>query len=304
MYAKIVGIIWTFNPNVKRLAESLDSVRTQVNHVVIVDNGSANINEVKHLSGNYDNVELIELGMNLGVKALEVAMNYAVRKFDPDFIFLLDDDTVVYPNAILKVLKEARNFKLYDRIGVICMSSTNIKRYQGKLVIVPIHIFSGCLVKTHLIKAGIRVRSEFFLDQADHDFYAEIKKHGFLIAVFYGEKLLEHMLGKKLELRRIRIPGLGTSSNIYEPPWRYYYIVRNSTVLLMEGKLNIRFYIHQLYAFFVPLLVVDGVMKALKALVLGLSHGLFKKLGYLDPHKVNLLSTLRTDRLQRGAKKI
>jgi len=298
MKAKVVGVIWTFMPDVERFASVLKAALMQVDRIVIVDNGSENVENVKSLCRASGHVELIELGVNLGVEALNIGISYVVRKYDPEFILLLDDDTILYPNAIPKMLEAAQRSKLYKHIGALCLSSTEPKApWRGKLISVPRYIFSGCLIRSHIFKKGLRIRRDFFLDQADHDFYAEIRRHGYMVVV-YGEKLADHRLGMKLKLKRVRIPLLG-ASHIYEPPWRYYYIVRNSTILLLEGKIDILFYIRQLWAFLIPLLVVDGFTKTFRALITGLAHGLFKKLGYLDPTKISLLSSLSSDRMKR-----
>jgi len=90
------------------------------------------------------------------------------------------------------------------------------------------------------------------------------------MVVVYEEKLTDHKLGVKL--KKVRIP-LPSASDTYEPPWRYYYIARNSTVLLLENKINVLFYIRQLWAFLILLFVVDNFTKTFRALIRGLAHG-------------------------------
>jgi len=296
MRVEVVGVIWTFNPDVRRFATVLRVASMQVNRIIVVDNGSENIEDIRLLCRAFDHVELIELGVNIGVEALNIGINYAIRKYDPEFVLLLDDDTILYPNAISKILKVAQRSKLYQHIGALCLSATEPKAlWRGKLVNVSRHIFSGCLIRSYIFKEGLWIRRDFFLDQADFDFYAEIRRRGYMVVV-YGEKLVNHKLGVKL---RVRVPPLGAFSIDYEPPWRYYYIVRNSTVLLLEGKIDVRFYVRQLLTFFISLIIVDGFAKTFKALITGLAHGLFKKLGFLNPVEANLLSSLKSDRVRR-----
>jgi len=296
MKTEIIGVIWTFNPDTERFAKVLREALMQVNGIIVVDNGSKNVDDVKRLCEASDRVELVELGVNLGVEALNIGIGYAMRKYNPGFILLLDDDTILYPNAIPKMLKGVQRSKLYQYIGALCLSIAEPKApWRGKYVVVPMHLFSGCLICSRIFKEGLWIRRDFFLDQADHDFYAEIRRRGYMIVV-YGEKLADHKLGVKL--KRARIPLLGVSDT-YEPPWRYYYIARNSTVLLLEGKMNILFYIRQLWAFFIPLIIVDGFAKTFRALITGLAHGLFGRLGYLDPTEANLLSSLGSERMMK-----
>jgi len=290
----IVGIIWTYNPDIRHFTKCLERILPQVDYLIIVDNGSRNIDEIKGVCRAHDGnrIKLIELHANLGVEALNIGISYALKRFDPSFILILDDDTVLSPNAVANVLNEIRKFKLYERIGAICLTPATFKCKHGGYVSVPIHIFSGCIIKAQVIKSGIKIRREFFLDQADHDFFAEIRRRGYMVIARCDEDLAKHRLGLKLQTR-IKIPFAKTSNyHIYEPPWRYYYIIRNSTVLVMEGKLSLLTYIEQAIKYFIPLLVVDGSVKALKALILGLAHGLFKRLGYLPPSGEGLQSVL------------
>jgi len=299
MKADIVGVIWTFNPDAERFAKVLRSALTQIDRVIVVDNGSKNIDDVERLCRISDHVELVKLGVNLGVEALNIGISYAIGKYDPEFVLLLDDDTILYPNAVPKVLEIAQRSRLYQHIGALCLLGEEPKAWwEGKLITIPLYIFSGCLIRSRVFKEGLYIRRDFFLDQADHDFYAEIRRRGYLVAV-YGEKLVDHKLGVRLKLKKVKMPLL-RASDTYEPPWRYYYIARNSTVLLLEGKIDVLFYIRQLWAFLIPLLVVDGFTKTFRALILGLAHGLFRRLGYLDPTKMNLLSSLSSDRMQRS----
>lgn len=274
---KVVAIVWTFNPKLKRFKEVLRSISTEVESVIVVDNGSKNFEGINEVCNFFGNVILIRLNHNFGVRALNIGMEYAIKKLNPDFLLLLDQDTIVFPGAISKTLSSLKSDKA-RKVAIISISFEERKAScrGGLSVILGKHygMFSGCLLRAEVIKMGVRIREEFFLDQADFDFYDKIKSLGFLSAL-YEEKLIDHELGKTL--------CWGKRKLVYEPPWRYYYIVRNSTVLLMEGKMDVHFYLSRLLRFAFPIFLVDGSRKLLRALTLGFTHGLFKKLGYFDP---------------------
>jgi len=65
----------------------------------------------------------------------------------------------------------------------------------------------------------------------------------------------------------------------YEPPWRYYYIVRNSTKLLFEHKMDIITYINQLLYWGNGILIVDRPRELVKSFGLGIIHALLDELG-------------------------
>jgi len=69
----------------------------------------------------------------------------------------------------------------------------------------------------------------------------------------------------------------------YENSFRYYLMVRNQTILLLERAIPFISYIVRLIYYFIPVFFIEGPKKALNSLIMGLTHGLFKKEGYLDP---------------------
>ena len=63
IYAGIV----TYNPDLQRLTENLDAVTKQVRRVVVVDNGSENIDRIRTLVEKYQNLGIISNKKNLGI---------------------------------------------------------------------------------------------------------------------------------------------------------------------------------------------------------------------------------------------
>lgn len=102
--------------------------------------------------------------------------------------------------------------------------------------------------------------------------------------------MINHELGRK---RWVPIISniLGRAID-YEPPWRYYYIARNSTILLREGLLDPATYIHQLVNWGIRILLADGPTKLLKPLGLGLIHGLMREMGFLNKMLSNMIAVM------------
>jgi len=72
----------------------------------------------------------------------------------------------------------------------------------------------------------------------------------------------------------------------YEPPWRYYYMARNSTRLLIEGRMDFAFYRWQLIYWSIRILFTDGPWKLIKPLGLGIIHAVLNELGYIEPKAI------------------
>jgi rhamnosyltransferase len=109
--------------------------------------------------------------------------------------------------------------------------------------------------------------------------YFRIREQGYL-TISINCKLVDHKLGQR---RWIKIlSNISRKPSDYEPPWRYYYIVRNSTKLLLENRLDFKTYIDQLMYWGIRIIFADGIKVFIKSFGLGLIHALLNKFGYLD----------------------
>jgi rhamnosyltransferase len=252
---------------------------------LLFDNNSGNKYDIEKTCKPFSKVEFIEVGFNSGVHALNIGISLALRS-GAGFILLLDDDSYVKPRVIKRVLEIYE--KLHDESLHSCVLSKvaaikitekiqKLGRFRGRLVILPPHLmaFSGTFIEADVLRdKEIKIREGFFLDQADFDFFYRLRKLGF-ITLIYVDELLEHKLGS-LQL-------IGGKPRVYENSWRYYLIVRNSTILFLEKAMPPHSYFFQLIYYLYALCFVEGFRRALRSLIVGLAHGLFKKEGYLDP---------------------
>jgi rhamnosyltransferase len=112
------------------------------------------------------------------------------------------------------------------------------------------------------------------MDQADFDMYSRIRELGYL-TLGIKCKLIDHKLGTKRWVPMLRryVP--------YEPPWRYYYIIRNSTRLLLEDRMDFAFYMQQLINWGIRILLADGPWELIRPLGLGIIHAILNELGYV-----------------------
>jgi len=270
----VVAVIVSRDPELDRFKLVLDRVSGQVGRVIIVDNDSKNKGVLRDLCGGVGNCDFIEVGFNSGVThALRVGVNYA-SKYKPDWLLFLDDDTVPMGNAVGRVLGLINNLPRHvlDRVGVVLMGSVDGDCGVGE---VRYGVFSGTLVRAD-VAARVCCRDDFFLDQADHDMYSRIRELGY-ITLGINCRLVDHRLGT------MRWSKILHKLVDYEPPWRYYYMVRNSTRLLIEGRIDPAFYIRQLIDWGVRILLADGPWRLIKPLGLGIIHALLNELGYVEP---------------------
>jgi len=286
---KIIGVLWTYNSDVILLAKVIKCLMKSVNTAIVVDNGSRNFTKIEKVLKQFTNIVLIRLRKNTGVHALNIGIAEAI-KMRAQWILLLDDDTLINPRILKESLELYTSLpeNIRSRIATISlMEGIPSKWLQCRKKLIAYYgpwMFSGTLIKAELVsRYNILIRESFFLDQADFDFFWKIRNLGYYTTLYVDEGI-KHRLGKPFRGPRIKIPLIGILEiNSYENPLRYYYIIRNSTILLLEKKLSPLCYMMQLIHFFIPLAFVDGLKKALRTLVLGLAHGIFKIEGIIDP---------------------
>jgi len=273
----VIAVIVTHDPELDRFKPVLDRASEQVDSVIVVDNDSKSKGVLRGLCSGFGNCDFVEVGVNSGVAhALRVGFNYA-SKYKPDWLLLLDDDTVPMSNAVGKALGLISNLPgfVLDGVGAVLMGSVNGGCGVGE---VRYGIFSGTLVRAD-VAVRVCCRDDFFLDQADHDMYSRIRELGY-ITLGINCRLVDHRLGVRRWVPIIS--NIFHRSVNYEPPWRYYYIIRNSTRLLLEGRMDFAFYMRQLIDWGVRMLLADGPWKLIKQLGLGIIHAILNELGYVE----------------------
>ena len=261
MNISIGCIIVTYNPDEQRLKESINSVLKQCNQILIIDNKSSNIEQIKQIIWHTSNIELIELDHNYGIaKALNVGMD-KFRENPMDWILMLDQDTLILCDIRSIVLKA--NYKT----GIIQMSNIAINSKNLFFINnVPI-IISGSIINGKIIPIGLKFREEFFLDHVDTDFDFQIRKLGFAI-LRTAQKCMDHEWGVKVLI--------GRNKTKYTTNLRVYLTVRNGTRLILEKKLSPSIYLSDnCFYIFYNLKKHKNVFSIILIVIGGVSDGIF-----------------------------
>ncbi|XZO08075.1 glycosyltransferase [Weissella paramesenteroides] len=225
----IGGIIVTYNPEIRLLIENISAVLNQFSDVLIVDNGSKNIDQIRSIAVN-DRVKIIELYENRGIAyAQNVGVKY-YRDYGNDWTLMLDQDTVIPENAY-NCMINLPQFK-HKKTGILGM------RYLPHTNELDVHkvtriIASGNLVNIAAWNKVGGFDNELFIDQVDFDFDYKLQLAGYNIWQIDSLKL-EHDVGKKpthkyYSIILSKIFGLNHITEHSE--FRQYYIYRNSLIM-------------------------------------------------------------------------
>jgi len=235
MNKNIGCIIVTYNPEVGRLNDVLDSVLEQCNEILIVDNKSSNINNVREITArNNSKIELIELDKNYGIaKALNTGIEI-FRQKPVNWILTLDQDTLI--SCDIATLLDKTDA---EETGIVWLSEK--ERHSQDLFFTnenPI-IISGSIINFRVFSYGVKFREEFFLDHVDTDFDYQVRRLNFKV-LKTSCKCMEHEWGKEMpKHKKVR----------YATNFRVYLTIRNGTRLLFEKKIRFILYIKDNYLY-------------------------------------------------------
>ena len=97
--APVAAIVVTFNPQIEDLRSTLKSVSSQTNHVIAIDNASANAMAIRSACAEAG-AELVGLSENFGIARAQNEGLKRARAFGAKYVLLLDQDSCPAPGMI------------------------------------------------------------------------------------------------------------------------------------------------------------------------------------------------------------
>lgn len=231
------AVVSAFNPD-SSLSEHVDSLLDQVDHVVVVDDGSTRDVSAILAEAEARGATVIRLAKNSGIAAaLNAGIRHARLTWDPAWIMTMDQDSRLTPGYVDSALGSFASASHPERVAAICAASHNGLPLPTMTVDGEREIFdpmqSGSLYRTEIFDSLGYLEEGLFIDCVDSEFNARLRDAG--LHMLAGEDCdLVHSLGKS---RPMSILGwhahIGKKKlYIYEhAPFRVYYITRNSLTL-------------------------------------------------------------------------
>lgn len=298
-HGSIVSVVVTYNPEPERFKALLAGALPQVDRVVIVDNGSkAEVLEWIRQLTLPERVELVELGLNVGIAAAQNVGIRRVRDLGAAYVLLFDHDSIP-EERMVKTLMDVVLEKGSQGIKVAAVGPRYFDERQnnpppfievkGVSVIrhacdpgqncVPVSyvIASGSLMPLQTLDVVGDMREDLFIDYVDIEWGLRAAAMGYQT---FGvcNALMQHDLGDvPLRLMQRSIP--------LHSPVRHYYLFRNAVLLYQQknlpfnwklgdaGRLFLKFGFYALYG--------QPRLAHIKMMSLGLWHGLCGRSGPL-----------------------
>jgi rhamnosyltransferase len=237
------AVIVTYDPSPERLELVLQSIRTDCDVAVIVDNGSPPhlVEVIKQIMKQEQ--RLIALGENLGIAAAQNIGLDVVKSLGVDRVLLLDQDSVPSPGLVCKLSAHVDTL-LSEGAKVAAVGPSLVDgRWDSRtrlasrgrpstndaLLEVDHLIASGSLVPLSAIDAVGKMRDELFIDYVDIEWGLRALRAGYRSYIALDTEM-DHRLGTPMQV-------FGRTISTHSP-MRHYYMVRNSIWLLRQPWLQ------------------------------------------------------------------
>lgn len=276
------GIV-TFQPNLNRLKDNINSLSRQFKNIYIVDNHSSNYSELGELVSLYADIILIGNEDNCGIaKALNQLME-AARNDGYDWLITMDQDTVLPFNLKDSFSKYMDN----STVGIICPAVDYEGLNKTTLGDDIFEYVTACMTSASLtrIAAWEKVggyREDYFIDFVDNEFCMKLRINGYKI-LRDNECVMSHQLG---DTQTKKILGIIPITFSNHSPLRIYYMTRNNYSFIREYKMYLpvlKEYIKLLYIVLSNLIWSDNKAEVLKLVIKGYRDGKNNRLGpYAD----------------------
>ena len=271
----VCAVIVVYN-DYESLTVLIESLLGQVDAIVIIDNSDENNNVPDAVLSQ----SVVLYQHSNGNKGLASGLNDGVRlskKFNSEWILLLDQDSVLADNMVSCMLNEYLRYPDMLDVGMICpdvfLSDKNFHQSPlrfGSIVVkkvvetsadVGFCITSGSMIKASLFENVGFMDELFFIEYIDFDYCLKLRSFGYKI-LFVKEAVLIHRLGES------RMSKIGIRYT-YHLPQRVYYQTRNRLIVVRRYGLRYpSFALMQLslfiLKFFKILVIEDQKVKRLK----------------------------------------
>jgi rhamnosyltransferase len=227
------AVVITFHPQAAVL-DNLTKVRSQVETLLVVDNGSSQESLAPlHAFRDDPGFTLIENKANLGIAAaLNAGVRWArARGFE--YVALFDQDSTVTDGFIKAMLATYESHPQRHRLAIV--TPTQVERNTGRTRSLEcakdggplVAITSGSLMPTAMFDQCGWFEEELIIDGVDHEYCFRARAHGYTLAQCRDALLLVTIGSTRCH----EVLGLKIMARHYSAK-RRYYLTRNRLVMV------------------------------------------------------------------------
>ncbi|MBF9195351.1 glycosyltransferase family 2 protein [Microvirga terrestris] len=295
---RIFAVAITYHPDASMLTKVLHAIASQVQGIVVIDNGSRNAEEVCSIASALG-VQVVANKQNLGIaKAQNQGIKLAQAE-DFSHILLLDQDTVLAPGVVADLARNLANLeKEHGAVAAIgpayyeVNSRQRTRAYRGSGPLLsrisvdkkmdPLAsdfiIASGSLIPLSVLEKVGEFKEELFIDLVDVEWCFRARAAGYRTFLCPTANVDHHLGSGTVYVGRRQIA--------VHAPVRNYYWVRNALWLARQyyTPLAWRIYLFSRCLAFLAVYttMVDNRTFRFKLIVRGARDGLAGHLGQLE----------------------
>jgi rhamnosyltransferase len=267
----MASVTVAFNPDVPRIEAQLRDLKSQVDIIIVVDNGSVPpLQSGLSDQGLKDAIVWITLGENRGIAGGLNAGIAAAKERGAEFVICMDHDSIALPGCIARLaaaflrleaegtrvaavgprISDPRSHKEspFVKLGWLTHTHQFCSAGSEDSLECDFLISSGCFARVaNYDESRVGALDEgLFIDSVDFEWCCRARSRGFTL---YGicDAVLDHRLGDS------RKSLLGSWSMIIHSPERLYYMTRNRIVLYGRGYVPLRWKSKDVLRMFVKL---------------------------------------------------
>jgi len=287
---QLCAVVVSFHPD-HNVLENLAALCAQVQHVVVVDNGSTP-QELQPLRSASQSLgfKLLENGENLGIAT---ALNIGVRRaqaLDVPFTLLFDQDSRIIPGFIEAMLLCFQTHPRGQHLGILVPHYTDMRLGTPlpRTIVassgLEVAMTSGSLLRTQTFAQHGFFVDDLFIDGVDHEYSLRLRRAGMFLEECPDATLL-HSPGTPQEFR---LGGKVLFKTPNYSPIRRYYQTRNNLWLFRHYFRSFPTYCTKLALasgkdFLKILLFEPGKLKKIQYFLHGFFDGLRNRMGRHDP---------------------
>ena len=275
---KLLGVLSTYYPDLIDLERNIISYLDGLDYLIIWENTpkeKSNIDQIIKII-NSSKLEIRSTGKN---EFLAKPFNTCVKWAEENgftHVLTMDQDSYFEKDKFLKFLEFVEE-NTDEKIAIFAPIINSDENKKGKMVECESVITSGSIHTISIFKAVGYYREDLMIHMGDVDFCLKVRRLGAKIVCF-PEIVLKHQLGYACTGK------FGFKINPYTAA-STYYIVRNNLILWKDYPDNFsretRYYFikYKIVYRTLKLIFEPDTVKKLKAVLLGIMHGIIGKTG-------------------------
>ena len=247
----IVAVVVTYGPD-PRTAELIRALGSQVEQIVVVDNGSSPA-ALRTISETIDTAgaQLIELGDNTGIAHAQNVGIVRAKELGATHVLLSDQDSLPASDMVARLLARLDATPGAGAVGPYIAENkpggdelvyvdrrwgprrASAEELTSPAVDAAFLLASGCLIPMEVLGAVGPMNAKFFIDHVDLEWCLRARTAGYRLVVDTGAHL-EHSLGDAT----VTLPGRPQPVHVHGPI-RCYYLARNTIFMIRSGLLPV-----------------------------------------------------------------